>query len=226
MEDLIDNYQSSETPRFGPERFYSDRLKWWLFGMLLLAFLFKNRHWPGGGVMMAMTGVFAVVTGIAQLFEGNKHGNWIKALFGASISVSVLYFVFRFQLWPGANFVLLAAVLLAAGAFVFAAKSKSKVKVNRLTFILLGLCISLWRFPDSSVFYMTNMSKVLNEREHYNSSYCWGRYGDLLKREGKESEAAMAYAKYMDCLSRENPDDPDMQALGRELDDLMKGNRN
>ena len=207
MTDLIDRFDTTgsdtKPPKTGPHRFYSDRLKWVVFALFIVGLFFKNRHWPFAGLMIVASSGFSALLVIGQLIEGIKFNNYSKALFGISIGLSMIYLVFRFQYWQGGTIVLVLAILsVMATAFYLISKKRTR-EINKLALSLIFVGMFIFTLPMSQIFYYTNMSKTLNNWEHYNSANAWGRYGDFLMSEGDEKGAGMAYIKSFTCSSRE-----------------------
>lgn len=205
MTDLLDRFENDaiRSKNHGKQRFYSDKLKWFIVAIFIIALLFKNRHWPFAGILMVGCGGLSVLFIIGQIIEGARHKDLTRGLFGASVGLCMLYLVFRFQFWSGAAilFVLALAVKLATTFYLGTRRQKSEFKP--LSAVLIAVCIFIFTLANSTLFYYTNMSETLNKREHYHSSYAWAKYGDLLREEGNEKEAAMAYLKSFECASHE-----------------------
>lgn len=196
MHDLLD--QPLEDKRSATLHRQLERFKWVVIGLFIVGLLFKNRHWPGAGLILVVAAISSL------LYIANAAGLWIRtkeskrALFAISFGLSFLYFVFRFQYWPGA-----AVVLALTGATALAALLIQREKAtNLLSLFLVGIALLLARLPNSSVYYYTNMSKTLNPYDHENACMAWNRYADLLDGEGRHAQADKARAKWLECTMR------------------------
>ena len=220
MTDLLDRFESEANakPAFGAQLFYTDRLKWFIIGLFIVALLFKNRHWPFGGIMMVACGGFSVLFMLGQLIEGIKTKHVTKGLFGVSIGLCMLYLTFRFKYWAGGAIVFILALALQLATTFYLGTKQQKSEFKPISIVLIGVCIFVFTLEKSTLFYYTNMSKGLNNWEHYNSSYAWGRYGDFLRAEGNEKEAGLAYLKSFECASHEE----DGEVYREFLDELTQ----
>jgi peptidoglycan/LPS O-acetylase OafA/YrhL len=201
MHDLLDSPEKAA--KYNAQRFYSDKLIWFLIGLFVIGLVFKNRHWPGAGLMLVAVGGFSGLFLLAQLAEGIKFKNPLKMSYGIAFAFSMIYFVFRFQYWPGAIFLLALAGISALVPTIYLGIKKRQNEFNRKALWAVSLAIFLSTFPNSSVFYHTNMSKTLNPWEHEHACFAWQRYGDMLRAEGKNKEADAANSKWLECLIKE-----------------------
>lgn len=169
MDDLLDS--PSKKQKYHSKRFHSDRLIWFLIGLFVVGLIFKNRHWPGGSLLVVAAGGFSVLFLIAQLLEGLKFKNPVKMSYGISFALTPIYFVFRFQYWPAAELVIALAGIAVLVPTIYLGIKKRQSEFDRKALWAICLAVFLSTFPNISVFYHTNMSKTLNPWEHEHACF-------------------------------------------------------
>jgi hypothetical protein len=133
-----------------------------LWGLFLVGLIFKLNHWPFAGILtvcsLGLVSSLYFYLGFA-LFNDVKLRNAFKKssyasipksnlvfgiIFGVSLSIIIIGFLFKFMLWPGASFNLMAGLIILAIsliAYLMISKQK-KVSLPKQSFIrilLVGL---------------------------------------------------------------------------------------
>ncbi|MDA9261794.1 hypothetical protein N9P38_00375 [Flavobacteriales bacterium] len=153
-----------------------------LWGLFILGLIFKLNHWPFAGILtvlsLGLVASFYFYFGFG-LFNNIKLKHLLKKenyssipkpniafgfLFGISLSLIIFGFLFKFMIWPNANFILITGIifLLVCLAFYFVLLSQKKVSIPKNSFIrilvvgLLGLSIYLIQTDSIIDFYYPN----------------------------------------------------------------------
>lgn len=100
-----------------------------LWGLFIVGLLFKIMHWPGAGIVtvfsLALVAMLYFYLGFAlfnevklrNAFKKSSYTNLPKLnlifaiAFGISLSIITIGFLFKFMLWPGANFNLMIGLI-------------------------------------------------------------------------------------------------------------------
>ena len=138
------------------------RLEKILWGLFIIGLLFKIMHWPGAGILtvfsLALVSMLYFYLGFAlfnevklrNAFNKSSYTNLPKLnlafgiAFGISLSIITIGFLFKFMLWPGANFNLmigLIAIVICLVAYLLLSK-QNKVSFAKQSFtriIVIGI---------------------------------------------------------------------------------------
>ena len=128
-------------------------------GVLIIGFLFKIQHWPGGDLLIILAFIafscLAFIRGfLFLLIPKNTRPSWVFSFFVAQ-SLVIISGLFWVQHWPGSMAILLIGLssvilmILIYGSVL----AKQGVKLisfsNRFTFIFVITIITVWTYSDA-----------------------------------------------------------------------------
>ncbi len=128
-------------------------------GVLIIGFLFKIQHWPGGDLLIILAfmafSCLAFIRGFLFLLTPkNARPPWVFSFFVAQ-SLVIISGLFWVQHWPGSKSILLTglASLLFMILVYGSVLAKQGVKLisfsNRFTFIFAITIITVWSYSDA-----------------------------------------------------------------------------
>ncbi|MBL4861906.1 MAG: hypothetical protein JKY09_02670 [Crocinitomicaceae bacterium] len=227
MEDLLDKPKTKRKQKrkpFGKDKFISDSIRWYIYGLFLISFGFKFVYWPGGGLGLGLTGVLAVLLIIWQLIESIARKNFAKGTLDITINLVLIYTIFRLMYWADGLFYLYTVYVVFFVAIVLWFTQSKVVKRKQIIVLFLMLfTFGLSNTPAHEVYYATGLTKTFHSFSHAHAFMGWDRYSWYLYIDGEKEEAIKANTRALEISINEGYDTEIQFKIIEHRDKIVNG---